>query len=392
MRNDRGQDHGACGEGASDQLTLAVLDAIPAHLAVLDETGCIVTVNRGWRRFARENGASDALREGVGVDYLAACRQADGDALEDGRLAADGIGGVLAREYPIFTMEYPCHAPGHERWFLMTASPLDGAVRGALVTHRDITERRRAETEARKAREVLTQMARIHSLGIIASSLVHELTQPLAAMGFFSEAAITLLEEGREDPELLAEALHGIDAQVTRLGEVLRSLREHSRGGEVRLTPVAIDQVIARAIKLIAWLAAERQVRLRYVPAATKTEVAADPTQIETVLVNLLCNSIQAITAGRCKRREVSIRVEPRAHEVEVIVRDTGPGLPPERVEAVFDLFLSTKSQGTAMGMGLPICRGIIEAHGGRLWADAQAKHGAVFRFTLPRETGGGSA
>lgn len=381
-----------CGTGAGDGLTLAVLDAIPAHLAVLDETGCIIAVNRGWRRFARTNGASDALREGVGVDYLAACHRADGDAAEDGRLAADGIGGVLAREYPIFTMEYPCHAPGHERWFLMTASPLDGPMRGAVVTHRDITERRRAETEARKAREVLTQMARIHSLGIIASSLVHELTQPLAAMGFFSEAAVTLLEEGREDRELLAEALRGIDAQVTRVGEVLRGLREHFRGGEVRLTPVAVDQVIARAIKLIGWLAAERQVRLRYLPAATRTEVAADPTQIETVLVNLLCNSIQAINAGQCQRREVSIRVEPRAHEVEVIVSDSGPGLPPERVEAVFELFLSTKGRGTAMGMGLPICRGIIEAHGGRLWADPGAETGAVFRFTLPREAGGGSA
>jgi two-component system sensor kinase FixL len=211
-------------------------------------------------------------------------------------------------------------------------------------------------------------------------------------MGFFSEAAITLLEEGREDRGLLAEALHGIDAQVTRLSEILRGLREHFRGGEVCLTPVAIDQVIARAIKLIAWLAAERQVRLRYVPAAPETKVAADPTQIETVLVNLLCNSIQAITAGQCQRREVSIRVEPRPHELEVIVGDTGPGLAPERVEAVFDLFLSTKSRGTAMGMGLPICRGIIEAHGGRLWADPQAEGGAVFRFTLPREAGGGPA
>jgi len=377
-----------CGEAAGDNLTLAALDAIPANLAVLNEGGCIIAVNRGWRRFAEESSASAALRDGVGVDYLAACDQATGDGTEDGRLAADGIRGVLAREYPIFTMEYPCHAPGHERWFLLTASPLDGAVRGAVVTHRDITERRRTETEARKARETLTQMARIHSLGIIASSLVHELTQPLAAMGFFNEAAITLVEQDAEDPELLISALRGTEAQVTRVREILTGLREHFRGREVRWSPVAIDRVIAGAIRLVAWLAAERQVRLRYHPPPTPTEVAADATQIETVLVNLICNSIQAITAGRCAQREVSMWIEARANEVEVVVRDTGPGLAPERIEEVFDLFLSTKNRG--MGMGLPICRGIIEAHGGRLWADPEAEGGAVFRFTLPREGQGG--
>jgi signal transduction histidine kinase len=176
--------------------------------------------------------------------------------------------------------------------------------------------------------------------------------------------------------------LEGIDGQIQRATDIVQRLRGFLRQREMRLEPVPIEEVIAGATGLVQWFAADRKVRLRFARPEGCPVVVADAIQLEQVLVNLVCNSIQAIDAADVPHREVAIGVERRPFELEVTVRDTGPGVAPGHHERLFDIFASTKDAG--LGMGLSISREIVEAHGGRLWLDSSATAGAVFHFTVP--------
>jgi two-component system, LuxR family, sensor kinase FixL len=257
---------------------------------------------------------------------------------------------------------------------------------GAVVVHFDVSARRRAEDQARQARECSAQAARVSAIGVLAASLVHELTQPLSAAGFYSATAVALLGQGQAAPDLdrdrLKAALEGVDSQIQRATDIVQRLRGFLRHREMRLEPVPIEDVIAGATGLVQWFAADRKVRLRFDRPKVCPLVVADAIQLEQVLVNLVCNSIQAIDAAGTPHREVTIGVEQRPSELEVTVRDTGPGVAPGDQGRLFDIFASTKDAG--LGMGLSISREIVEAHGGRLWSDMGATAGAVFHFTVP--------
>lgn len=365
----------------SDALRQSVLDSLSAQIAVLDETGRILTVNRAWRRFAEESGADPGLGTGVGLDYLEICASARGEAASDGQAAVEGIRDVIEGRLPVFTMEYPCPSAQHDRWFMLTATPLAGEARGAVVAHTDISRRHALEQQERRRREVMAQSARLHAVGILASSLVHELTQPLSAATFYIGAAMSMARRRGSEGDL-PEVLQGIDAQIRRAGEIVHRLREFMRRRETNLGVVRLEEVIGQAMEFVKSLAADKKVRLVLDPGLPGPAVKADPMQVEQVIVNLLCNAIQAVDAGKSERREVRVAVSARSGAAEVTVSDTGPGVPPERAERIFDVFETDKQGG--MGMGLPICREIVEAHGGKLWAEADTREGAVFRFTLP--------
>lgn len=366
----------------SDRFRQAVLDALPAQVAVLDRDGRILAVNRSWQRFAEEGGAGEALHRGIGVDYFAACLRASGPEREDGRRAAEGIRAVLDGRRSEHSQEYPCPAGEDERWFLLKVSPLEGDGEGAVVVHLDVTERKLAEDRARRAREAMAQVARVNAVGILASSLIHELTQPLSAASFFSGAAVSLAERGGDDPARLAEVLHSVDGQIRRAGDILQRLREFLRRREMRMTEVPVDRMVERGIALVAWFAADRRVDLRFTPPPVAPRVTADALQIEQVVINLLCNSVQAIDAAQSPRREATVELRERDGEVEITVRDSGPGLSPDMAEGLFDIFSTTREAG--LGMGLAISRDIVEAHGGRIWFEAEPEAGAVCHFTLP--------
>jgi signal transduction histidine kinase len=377
------------GDGAPDGLGLAVLDALPAQVAVLDRTGRILCVNRAWRDFARDNGAPIDLARGVGIDYLGACRESPGEVQGEACPVAAGIGEVLAGRLDRFVREYPCHSPERERWFALTAAPLDGSLGGAVVIHFDISERRRAEGEARRVRDAAAQVARANAVGNLASSLVHELAQPLSAASFFSGTGIALLERDGADREKLGRVLAGVDSQVRRAAEILQRLRDFLRKREMRMERAQIDEVVAGSMVLAQWMAAEKKVRLTYAQPAPGLAVRVDALQIEQVLFNLICNAVQAIDRAGAARREVSIALARRPRELEVTVHDTGPGIPIGLYDRLFELFVT--AEGPGLGMGLAIGRDIVEAHGGRLWAEPPAGPGAVFHFTLPVTEGGES-
>lgn len=372
---------------AGERLRQAVLDALPAEVSVLDAHGRIVAVNRAWRQFASQNDAAPGLRDGVGVDYLSTCRHVIGDDAAEARAVADGLAAVINGDAAMLVREYPCDAPSQRRWFALRAVPLGDGIGGAVVVHFDITERRLAEDEARRARESIAQAARINAVGVLAASLVHELSQPLSAASFFSSTgtALTAAGTGSGDPDTLRRVLGGIDEQIHRATEIVQRLREFLRHREVRMQPVAVERVIEQALGLVRWFAADKNIALRSHGATPELAVAADHLQIEQVIVNLICNSIQAIDAADCRRREVEVIAAREDGFVRISVRDTGPGLPADVHERLFDIFASTRHAG--LGMGLAVSRAIVEAHGGRLWAEPDPGPGAVFHFSLPLDS-----
>jgi two-component system sensor kinase FixL len=384
------QEQAQRGQQLSDQLRQAVLDALPAQIAVIDADGKIVAVNRVWRCFAEENGAAAEVRDALGLDYLAACRGAGGsDAVEAG-LIADGIASVLSGQSDHFLREYPCHAPGRERWYAVTAAPLQGATEGAVIAHLDISEQKRAERDSRHAREAMAQAARVNAVGILAASLIHELAQPLSAASFYSGAAISLLERPDTAAADVTRMLSGVDTQIRRAAKTVQRLRDFLRWREMDLQPVQIDQVLSDAVGLLHWFAADHNVRVRLARSAPDLIVEADTVQLEQVLVNLICNSILAIDRAGAQRREVSLAIDKQGDQVEVTVSDTGPGLPPESPEHLFNIFSSRSD--ASLGMGLAISRDIVESHGGKLWAEREPNQGAVFHFRLPLAAQGTSA
>jgi len=253
--------------------------------------------------------------------------------------------------------------------------------------HVDISARKQAEDQARRATACAAQASRVSAVGILAASLIHELTQPLSAAAFYSGTAVTLLTSGQTAPDRLEAALTGVDTQIQRATEIVQRLRGFLRQREMRLEPVSIDSVVIGATGLLQWFAADRRVRLHFAPAERSPLVLADTIQLEQVLINLVCNGIQAIDAAEMARREVSIGVETGLGEVKVTIRDTGPGVPPGVQDQLFDIFASTTDSG--LGMGLSISREIVEAHGGRLWSDPRGGEGACFHFTVPLQAEG---
>lgn len=370
---------------ASDRLRQSVLDALPSQIAVLDRNANIIAVNRAWRDYADDSGVSQALRDAIGSDRRPVRAEARALVSVEDAFSSQDIQGVIKRQRPGFSVEYPCHKPHKKCWFLMRTVPLEGEQEGAVVAYLDITERRLAEEEARKARDALAQVARLNAVGILASSLIHELLQPLSSANFFCSAAAQLADGPAADPARLVDVISRINEQIQRAGDIMERLRVFLRGRTMHKVSVPLDQVVKRAFALVQWFALDHKTELRLIAPAELPEVFTDPVQIEQILVNLICNAVQAIDEAGCERREVVVEVTPGEQVIEMIVRDSGPGLPPGRHEALFDIFESTNDSN--LGLGLAISRAIAEAHGGRLWAEPAPAEGAVFHLTIPFST-----
>jgi len=245
---------------------------------------------------------------------------------------------------------------------------------------RDISERRRMEAQSRTLQSELTHVARLSTMGEMATGLAHELNQPLTAITQYCDAALnTGSSEGNSDPEL-DECLGEIREQAHRAGEIIRQLRQFVSKGETEKSPISLNQLVRQTVGLVEPDARDKNVQISMSLSDDVAEVTLDRVQIAQVLVNLLRNSIEAIDLAESDRRMVTISTNRNVESIDVTVRDTGPGL--DSKARAFEPFQSNKTTG--LGMGLPISRSIIEAHGGRLWADNASSGGACLHFTLP--------
>ncbi|HWK62624.1 MAG TPA: PAS domain S-box protein [Eoetvoesiella sp.] len=290
---------------------------------------------------------------------------------------AELLGGRLGR----FTDEtVEVFSKSAQRWFEVHHRMLawtDGR-RVRLQVARDITERRQHEEASRVQQEKIQLTSRLTTMGEMASSLAHELNQPLTAISNYNMGAVAMIKAGNAQTEVVLEALSKAASQAERAGKIISRIREFVKRSEPRRQRVTVTRILENAISFADIDARKRQVDIeKHVPEVLP-EVMADPILIEQVLLNLLKNGIEAMEQS--EYRILHVVVTDQSPLVEIAVIDRGHGLrDPERL---FEPFYSTKSEG--LGMGLNICRTIIESHHGRLWAAANPEGGTIFRFTLP--------
>lgn len=246
---------------------------------------------------------------------------------------------------------------------------------------RDLTEREESEARLQEVQTELARLARLNELGEMASTLAHELNQPLSTIANYSQGAIRLLQRAPDTPiDRLSEAMTQIAAQSLRAGQIIRHLREFVMHGETEETVEDIRKLVEEAGALALVGSREQGVRTVFDFAAGADHVLADRVQIQQVLTNLMRNALEAMR--KSDRRQLDVRAFRSDKQVVVEVSDTGPGISSEVADRLFKPFVTTKSGG--MGIGLSISKRIIEAHGGTISVEQNVHGGATFRFTLP--------
>jgi two-component system sensor kinase FixL len=247
---------------------------------------------------------------------------------------------------------------------------------------RDLTEHQQTQARLQELQSELVHVSRLSAMGEMASALAHELNQPLAAISNYMKGSRRLLTNST-DPNIakIESALDRAAEQAIRAGQIIRRLRDFVARGESEKRVESLSKLIEEAGALGLTGAREQGVQIRFNLDPEHDQVLVDRVQIQQVLVNLFRNALEAMTDS--SRRELTVSNVPVADEmIEMVVSDTGSGFAEDVEQSLFQTFFTTKETG--MGVGLSISRSIIEAHGGRMWAEANASGGAAFRFTLP--------
>jgi PAS domain S-box-containing protein len=264
------------------------------------------------------------------------------------------------------------------------------SARGELLeivgTHVDVTERKRAQEERERLRQLeadLAHMNRVSMMGELAASLAHEITQPIASARNNARAAMNFLDHQPPDLGEITEALGCLVGDTDRAGDIIDRIREHIKKAPPRMGRFDLNTAINEVIILAHSAIIKNSVSVESRLADGLLPVQGDRVQVQQVVLNLILNAIEAMGSVEAGVRELSISTEQtKTGGARVAVRDSGPGIDPEHLKRVFEAFYTTKPSGT--GMGLSICRSIIDAHGGRLWLEANEPRGAAFQFTLP--------
>jgi len=289
-----------------------------------------------------------------------------------------------------FALEFRIVLPdGTVKYIQSTGRPLfgaDGELLEMLATHIDVTERKRAQDENERLRQLESDLAhvnRMSMMGALAASLAHEILHPIATTRNSARAGMRFLERSPPDLAEVKEALSCIVRDADRAKDIVGQMRDHIKKAPPRREPFDLNEAIREVIATVRSATDQNRVSVRTHLVDGLSPVQGDRVQLQQVVLNLILNSVDAMSSDEDGARELSIsakQVQPG--DILVAVQDSGPGIDPEHLERVFAPFYTTKTCG--IGMGLSICRSIIVAHGGQLWAEANRPRGAIFQFTLP--------
>ena len=362
-------------EFASESTLLrSILDTAPDAMIVIDEHGVIQFFSSAAER--QFGYTADEVR-GQNVRLLMPApyrEQHDGYLeryLRTGERRIIGIGRVIVgrrKDGSTFPMELSVGEASQNGRRLFT-----GFVR-------DLTERQQAERRLHELQNGLLHVSRVRSMGQMAAALAHELNQPLTATANYVRAALRLLSMPEPNLDRVRQAMDNAVQQTLRSGEIIRRLRAFVARGEVSRQPQNIASLIEEASALALVGAKERGIKVLIDTDPDLPEAMVDRVQVQQVLLNLIRNAIEAMEDRPL--RTLSLTTTRYGDQVLVSVADTGSGVPPEIVARLFQPFVTTKTDG--MGIGLSVCRTIIEAHGGKLWMEPNAGGGSIFHFTLP--------
>jgi PAS domain S-box-containing protein len=289
-----------------------------------------------------------------------------------------------------FHIEYRISRPdGAIRWIHDRGFPVrddQGNVHRIVGFAQDVTELKQAADRERQLLADLAHMARLTTMGEMASGLAHELNQPLSAIMNYLDASVRLLQNHGKVPDNVISAMGSAAAEAERAGKIIHRMKNFLRRTEPRQSAEDVNQLAQEALDLIAREIRLSSTRLRMELAEGLPRVLADRIQIEQVILNLARNALDAMQPTEPEKRILTVKTaRDAARAVTVSVSDTGVGLSAESAEQLFQPFYTTKPEG--MGMGLAISRTIVQAHGGKLWAEPESGRGATFTFSLPVAT-----
>jgi PAS domain S-box-containing protein len=274
-------------------------------------------------------------------------------------------------------------ADGTYRWFLVRSVPQrseDGAIFRWYGIHIDIEEQHRAQQSLAIAQEDLSRLSRTLSMAEMAASIAHELNQPLTAVVTHAYACREWLHTKPANIDKASATAEKIVQESTRASSVVKRVRALFRNEETEKYPVDVNHLVQELARVLRDDAIRRAVTVRIQLDRTLSKTEADAVQLQQVLLNLANNAMEAMTEVP-NGRELVLRTEKRGAEIMISVEDRGAGIAPDVIGRIFEPFFSTKAHGT--GMGLAICRSIIESHDGRIWAENRPEGGAAFRFLL---------
>jgi PAS domain S-box-containing protein len=254
----------------------------------------------------------------------------------------------------------------------------------------DLTERKQAEeklhaSEQRflEAQMELAHVTRVTTLGELTASIAHEVNQPLSAVAANAEACLRWLDRATPDLDAVRRSVEWVIDDNNRAAAVIQRVRALAKKDEIEKVPLDINDLVREVIALVQRELISHQVSLRMELTPALPMIPGDRVQLQQVIINLVMNGIEAMQSVTDRPRELVIRSrQDEKQHVLASVTDCGVGIPAQNADRLFNAFFTTKSNG--MGMGLSICRSIMEAHGGRLWATANISHGVTFQFTLP--------
>jgi PAS domain S-box-containing protein len=360
----------------SERRSRSVIDGIAGLVAVLAPNGELETANRQVFDYS-----------GRSLEWVKNWGKSDAVHPEDLPRIAGLFKRAMASGIP-FNYELRLRRfDGQYRWFDNRGVPIrddSGRIARWYVLLTDIEDRTRALARLEQMQSDFAHMNRVSMMGELVASLSHEITQPIASARNNARAAIRFWDRSPPDMSEVGEALECIVADADRAGDIIDRIRDHIKKAPPRKVHFDLNEAINEVIGLGRSAVINNGVSVQTRLSERLVPIHGDRVQLQQVVLNLLLNAVEAMGSTEVGARELLISTEQDHTGVVVAVRDSGPGIDPSHIERVFDGFYTTKSSG--MGMGLSICRSIIEAHGGRLWAIRCEPQGALFQFTIPAD------
>jgi PAS domain S-box-containing protein len=358
----------------SERSSRSAIDGIAALIAIMAANGELETVNRRvFEYFGRS------------LEWLKNWGTNDAVHPEDLPRILELFKRAMASGIP-FNFELRLRRfDGEYRWFDNRGVPIrndSGRIVRWYVLLTDIEDRTRALAQLEQTQSDFAHMNRVSMMGELTASLSHEITQPISSARNNARAAQNFLDMQPPNLGEVREALSCVVSDTDRAGDIVDRIRDHIKRAPPRKEHFDLNEAIDEVIVLGRSAVIKNGVSVQTRLSQGLFPVHGDRVQLQQVVLNLVLNAVEAMGSTEAGTRELLISTDQDHRGVLVAVRDSGPGIDPSHLERVFDTFYTTKSSG--MGMGLSICRSIIDAHGGRLWAEANEPRGTIFQFTLP--------